>query len=804
MKASLLASCSVSAWLIALPALAQNGLATPDLNASPVPGGTAQNQSQGAAAPNQPQPGAGRLETIVVTAQKRREVAQRVAASVASISPATLSRAGVRDFDTISKVLPDIRVDDIGGAANITIRGINEGSVGPTGDGPAAVHLDGVYLARQTGLSGLFYDVQRIEELPGPQGTLYGRNATSGVINVITNKPTDTFGGYVEAEGGNYGLYRLNGALNVPVNDDLDLRGAFHSYHHDGYFDNGFNNANESGGRLSARVKISPDATLLLSADYQATRQRGDGAAIYASTYGSPQMAAPPGPPPPGAPPPPPPLPGSIEISPGTLQVQPGTYPVSSNPFSNTNILYPLGAGPSSQNLTTYGVMAELDYDLGAAALTAQFGARRVFVDGNQIGFGDTFTPPPTISNTYTPAASSTYSAELRLASKATTPFQWVGGLYYFTEKLSGDFCGTQSFAPGMCGLETNNPFQRDISYAAFGQGTYTPPILHDRLHLTLGARYNQDKKNGATYETFLGTPLANSPDLKVTFDATTYLARASYDITAKNLVYALNSTGYRAGGIAYGNLPIYQPETNQAWEIGSKNRFFDDRLQINLAGYRYIYKNSETNVIQFAPPGSPVPFANITSINIGKNHYTGASLDVEFAATPDDRVELNVQYLDATYVRFVIPAIYATSVPLDLKGIPTNQPLGVQNGLQVTEAPPWVGTFAYDHSFHALAGTIDGRAAVQFSDYVSYDATYTNTLQYKYSRVPAYARLDLSVNYVPDRGNWQATAYVNNVTGENTFVNNIYEGGGVNGSGIVVANLLPPRTYGLIVNTKF
>ena len=780
MKHLLLASCGLCALLFAIPAFAQNGTSGPELNASPV-GGGGQDQSQGAGAPNQPT-GTGQLETIVVTAQKRQETAQRVAASIATISPQTLSRSGVRDFDTITKALPDVQVDLVSNATNIAIRGIRESSVSPVGDSPAAVHLDGVYLSRALGLSGLFYDLQRIEELPGPQGTLYGRNATSGVLNLITNKPTDRFGGYVEAEGGNYGLYRFNGALNVPVNDYLDLRGAFHFYHHDGYFSNGLDDADEKGGRLSARIKPTADLTVLLSADYQSSSNHGDGQAIVASTFGS-----------------------AGRFGPGAL---PGTFPVSSDPFHASPVVYPLGIGPNGNQATTYGAMAQLDYNFGAAILTAQFGARKVFDVGNTITLGDTLAPPRVVSNTFTPSSSSTYSGEVRLASTSTTPFQWVGGLFYFTEKDAADFCQTATFAPGACGLSVGNPFQRDISYAVFGQGTYTPPILDNKLHLTFGARYNQDKKNGDTFLSLGPVLISNNVNLNANFDAVTYLARISYDITPTNLIYALNSTGFRAGGIAYGLTPIYQPETIQAYEIGSKNRFLNNRLQVNLAGYHYIYKNSETNVIQIDPlfpsPGHFVPISNISVISIGKIHYTGASLDAEFAATPVDRIELNVQYLDAHYVRFQIPPQYLTSPPLNLMGFPTGQPAGDDSGLQVGNTPPWSGTFAYDHSLYALGGTFDGRAAVQFSDVSHTAVNFSNTIQYKFGTVPAHARLDLSVNYTPDRGNWQATAYVNNVTNEYTYLAPTYEGQNGTGSGIVYAGILPPRTFGLIVNAKF
>ena len=785
MNRTILASCSLCGLLVAATAHAQLANTGPALNATPS-GTRGQNQSQGAAAPNEPS-GGGQLETIVVTAQKRTEVVQKVPAPIATISLATLSRAGVRDFTDIEKGLPDVHVDDAGGSVNIAIRGLRESATGPTSDSPTAVHLDGVYLSRATSFPGLFYDLQRIEELPGPQGTLYGRNATGGVLNLITNKPSDKFGGYVEAEGGSYGLYRFQGAINVPVSDILSVRGAFHILKNDGYFSDGYSNTDQKGGRISARLKLNPDATLLVTADYQDSQSHGAGSALLLNSY-----------------------PSLYYVLPNVFPIQ--TTPRPSNPFQINPALYPAGVGFSVANALTYGAMAELDYNLGAATLTAQFGLRKYYGQNNAYNLGPLppGAPLAALGDSVAPAFSTTYSGEIRLASNSKLPFEWVAGLYYFTEKNGGQLCAYQFIGDTSCGLKIANPFQRTLSYAVFGQGTYTPPILSEKLHLTFGARYNQDKKNASVYTQagFAITPtnptgtLDSEPNLDATFQATTYLARLSYDITPSNLIYVSNSTGFRAGGFAYGLTPEYKPESIQAYEIGLKNRFLNDTLQVNVSAYHYIYKNQETNVASSPPIGSGLPFSDLSVQSIGKTHYTGVGLDVEYAVTPNDRVELNVQYEDAHYVRFQIPPIYQTSVPLGLNGFPTNDKPGSQAGLQVINTPPYSGTFAYDHSLDAFGGVFDGRAAVQFSDTRHFIPFPIDTLQYKYGSNPPYARLDLSVGYTPDRGNWKVLGYVNNVTNAYTYTGNLYEG--TFGSGQFTAELLPPRTYGVIVSAKF
>ncbi len=770
-----LLSCGWLALFGVNPVLAQS--------AQPVANGVAtgtrlQNQAQGVSGPNEPAD-SRQLEEIIVTAEKREEGAQHVPAVVLAVSQDTLSRAGIRDFADLNKALPDVQIDDIVGATNITIRGVRESSAGPTSDSPTAVHLDGIYIPRATGLNGMFYDLARIEELPGPQGTLYGRNATGGVINLIANKPTDEFGGNVEVEMGNIGLYRVSGAINLPVTADFALRGAVHILHNDGYISGGFNNTDQKGGRLTARWNISPDVTLQMGADIESAKTKGPAQVLVANTY--PSLGGP-----------------------------PTVAPAPSDPFRLNPVLYPLGALSSSENDETYGAMTQLDYDLGFATLTAEFGVRKLILNTNQLNLGQVPEPVPitTVGTATTPAYSTSYSGEVRLASSSKVPLQWVGGLYYFNEKNGGTFCLHGDVNDPTCVIEIANPFQRTRAYAVFGQGVYTPPILDQKLHLTLGGRYNDEHKNAAAFTTAVfanqgaGGYLDNEPNLHATFSSTNYKAEVSYDVTPDSLIYALNATGFRAGGFAYGLTPEYKPETIMAEEIGSKNRLLDNSLQVNVAAYHYIYRNQETNVTSPPPPGIPIPFSDLSVQSIGEAEYYGVGLDLEYAVTLNDRVATNIQYENAKYVRFVIPPAYVTSQPIGLNGVPTGEPPGSQTGLQVRTVAPWVGNFSYDHTLPAFSGKLDGRAALQFSDKVPYLAYPKDTIQYKYGTAPAYARIDLSLSFAPDSGSWKATAYVNNVGNKAAFTGNNYEN--AFNSGQVTATLLPPREYGIILSAKF
>ena len=216
----------------------------------------------------------GALEEIVVTANKRSESAQRAPLAVTSVSASELSAAHVTGVDDLFRVVPNVKVD-VGGStgdpagsnAQFTIRGLGASATGPQGSAGVAVHFDGVF--RQNGLSnGEFYDLQRVEVDPGPQGTLYGRSAAAGAVNVIPNAPTHEFDAEATIEGGNYGEFRTTAMLNLPLNEILAVRGAFQSIKHDGYFTNGYDDEDTRSVRLQALLTPNSNLSIRFFGDY--------------------------------------------------------------------------------------------------------------------------------------------------------------------------------------------------------------------------------------------------------------------------------------------------------------------------------------------------------------------------------------------------------------------------------------------------------------------------------------------------------------------------------------------------------
>ena len=213
----------------------------------------------------------GQLTEIVVTAEKREENLQKTPIDVQVVNHDALERAGVYDFNDLNKLLPEVQVNNADGATIIQIRGVRANDYGPTGETPNATYIDGAFISRTTALAGNFFDLERIEVLAGPQGTLYGRNSAGGAVNLITAKPnTRALEGFAEVEAGSYNLLQTNAAINLPLSETFAIRLAGRRYRHDGYYtDTGTDDADQTSGRAEALWTPTDGQRLLVTVDTQ-------------------------------------------------------------------------------------------------------------------------------------------------------------------------------------------------------------------------------------------------------------------------------------------------------------------------------------------------------------------------------------------------------------------------------------------------------------------------------------------------------------------------------------------------------
>ena len=752
------------------------------------------------------------LEVVVVTAQRRREDLQKSSLAIQVLKDDDLKTAGASDAKSLTLLVPGLQVGMAGASTQIYIRGVGDYGANSLGNPAVATSLDGVYIARETAIAGMFYDLARVEVLKGPQGTLYGRNASGGAINIITNRPNfDRFGGSLDVEVGNYGEFNTEGALNVPVNEHLALRVAFQTLRHLGYLSDGTDDASQQSGRLEALWEPNERLTLLLEGDYTHQGGHGDGFALRV----------------PGAPLASTPWLGLTDSRSNAAQFVTAAAIGFCIPTSTLNGLDTAtpprgqlppppcdtgGAGPgvlaisglsraTFQNNILWGVHAQLDWDLDWATLTIIPAYRSTRVDYIADPAFESYAHPDT-------SAETTFEARLSANKKA---LKWVAGVYYFKE----DQLALDTLNAGLLINSMSDESLHSESYAAYGQATVSLTAV---FRLIGGLRYTHDTKtlSGSSYNDFPslsfappapGVPaacLGTAPCLSETFagkvgnDDVSWKAGIEYDLAAENMLYLTASTGYKAGGLndSAGSL-VYKPEKLLAFDAGSRNRFLDNRLQVNLEAFYWKYRDQQI------PHNALDTLGNVALvwINAGQATMKGADLDIAAKPTVYDTVHIGVEYLDSHYNSFKYAAPSNNQLPPAIPGVTTGCAVTSVidcSGFQVIAAPRWAGTVSWEHVF-----PLSNDGAVSTHVDASFASRRWTALDFlaPQERAPSYVVETASITYTVPSGKWQLMAFVRNITNrpvytiasESPFV-----------PSIVGATIGEPRTYGVNLSARF
>lgn len=797
----------------------------------------AADQAQSSAAPA--------VTEVVVTAERREQSVQKSSLAISVHSGDALVAAGVVQTRDITKLEPGVQIGQGGPMIQVYIRGVGDfGSTPPTN--PAvAMNMDGVYISRGTSVEGNFFDLQRIEVLKGPQGTLYGRNASGGAINIISNPPKyGDLGGHLEAEVGNYGLVRTEGALNVPVSDTLAFRGAFQVVSRNGYSDQNFDDDHEQAVRLSMLWKPNDKLRLRVTADYEHIGGQGP-AYVLKDTGANPILAAalqaqgvtiPNDPRMSITDPRATPIYNlSEQISafggcypnnaiPAASATNSGTVPFPDQGFCPTGYGLPVAAptaGAAYQNNKSANATVQLDYDFGPATLTILPAYRYVADQYVTYPIGVSAEGSPT-----KPEVSQSYSLEARLGH-AGPKLIWVGGVYLYEELQDGP-----RQPPTDAGGESasNGPFIsfdkiKTTTAAVFGQVTYS---VTDQWRVIAGGRFASDFKS-AYYDAYafdspLSLPyvapgvlspaagacyLQASPCLiagpwsgSMKRQSFHYKLGTEFDLTPQNMLYLTYATAEKAGGFNASGSPNcascalpYNPEQLRALEVGSKNRFFDSKLQVNVEGFYWDYRNAQETLLYYNAAG-----LQFGTFNADKATSYGVDLSVQYRPTVDDTIDLSVEYLHAQIDKFSYQTFgldqssSGCSIATGTGGVQTID----CDGKPLPRAPRWSGTASYNHRFRLNGGAmIDANISGQFASSRYLDNDFTAQ-----SRADAYFVGDLQLTYHSPDGKWQLAGYVRNFT--NALV---YTGGfsiPQGDFGLFAANLAPPRTYGARVSVDF
>ena len=831
MKHIILASASVLA-MIAAPASAQD---------APVNQGTpADNAPQGAATPPTSAPQAG-LQDIIVTANRTSQISQKAPLALNVIKPEELIRQNVTRSEDLSRLVPALVATSSGGAnTTFFLRGVGNTTVNSYSDPAISFNYDGVYIGRPNSTQGFFYDLQRIEVLKGPQGTLYGRNATGGAINVIPNRPRF---GETSAEGqvsvGNYDAVQAQGAINLPLGSsgDAAIRVSGMLANHDGYYSDGTGDQKQYSLRAQIMGEFAPGLTTRFAVDYGHQGGAGAGSYIY-GTFA---------PPPTGTT-------GPYTFTP-TPQLGPkvGAQDPRTDAFVQTRFINQAGRTsevsggyPSSDN-SVFGVHNETILKTATGALTVQAAYRSSSIDS--LSTTSNFRAFKQVEK------NNQITLEARYAGKIGTIADYLVGAFYFDEKIDAKAAINQITVLPIQNYKTGTK-----SKAVFGRiGLH----VTDTITVSAAGRYTDDKKfmNGFSnvftfncgnpnappqdlcpgvplmplvytaadliaFYTSRGIPVGNNgvqppPILNrprilntqirintvLKTEKFTYRLGADWQLTPSNLLYVAYETGFHGGGFNFGKgRETYQPESIRAISVGSKNRFFGNRLQLNLEAFYWKYKDQQ--IAQFGTDFSVPPISVFYTSNIGKSTIKGFDIDLDYLVTPTTRIGGSVQYLDTKYNSYFVSASARGPRPnfnncAITGGVivnPANPALDIPysidcSGNPALYAPKWSfnanieQTFKFDNfKLVAQAGTRwrgDFFAATSYQPWVISKAAFQS---------------DASLTLAPNSDGWFVSAFVNNIENKRRITQS-----NVNATlGTQSALATAPRTYGVRVGAKF
>lgn len=560
------------------------------------------------------------LEEIIVTANKRAQSLQDVASAVTGFSAEYINEAGINNLMSITELTPGFSMSAFSlGQPQLYIRGIGSNEDGAGGDPSVASYVDGIYVARAAGSTFSFMDVERIEVLRGPQGTLYGKNAIGGVINVISAQPHETLSAKAEFTAGEYDLREFRGRLNLPLSDKLYANMAVNYRDRDGYVDNKLSgeehqDLNDVAAHGQLLYAPNDDFDITLGLEWEDVDRNGNGR----HTIG--------------------PVLGALH---------------DSDVFSTQTDV------PGYQKRDAHAARLEFHWNTALGELTSLSGYRDTEYSWEENLFGLPRGVATQLINSTSEEAEQ-YSQELRLMSDDDTDYQWTAGLYYLHEDV--DRIEAFDIDPGFQVNEQYHQENTTRSAAAFGELSYP---FNDKFSATVGLRYTYEEKDFSNTTSadpfpifFLREEFSISEDKD--WDDTTWRLVGEYELNTSGMVYASISTGFKSGGFqGQPSEPVsaaqsFDPEEATNYEIGLKSQWLDDRLRLNIAAYYMDY--TDLQVQQFVQVGETpdgIPIAAGVVENAADATTRGIEIEYHWAVTPNLQLFGFYAYNDTEFDEF-------------------------------------------------------------------------------------------------------------------------------------------------------
>jgi iron complex outermembrane receptor protein len=714
------------------------------------------------------------LEEVVVTATKRANTIVNTPASVSAVTSDMLGPSGIKNISDLAEVVPNLSVGSQFGVNRAFIRGIGLTSIDLGGDGAVAFLQDGAQIARPAEQLSGFYDIDRVEVLRGPQGTLYGRSATAGVINILPKKPTADVEGYAELTLGNYARKGIEAAIGRPLSETISARVATKIERGGGYGVNLYTGTQiddriAESARVSVRFKPQDHLVADFVVDY--LHENDDD---YAFHYFGPTTTT------------------NSELPAVAL-------------FGGTTLFNCCGTTkPPLRDIWSSIDPINKRHGIGATAVIAwspagyaltSVTAFRTFsrFDQNDLAVSNAVLYGRTLYD----ESSESYSQDFTLSATGNH-IEWLSGLSFFRERLYGSvrvptlglgvtLTGGQCApripsAPVSCDVVDHGNYWQlgTVTTHAFGifvQGTYA---VSANLSLTAGLRVSHEARSGTGSFIFDAFGVDVPTDRSASWNAATPKILLEYHLDANSLVYASINRGFKSGVINVGSTnPVIDPEYVYAYEAGIKSKQLADRLQLTAAAFFYDYKNLQVGFVNSQ--------SIVSTVNAAAAHNYGLEAEVLMKLTPRLEVDVAATYLSAKYTSFTTGDYRKDFASTNVAGNYLDNAPQYTVRVGVDYRIPMPGKSGHLH-FRA-EDAYQGR--VYFTEFNNGDGTQGG-----------YGLINGMAGWESFEEHWTMTAWIRNAADKFAIANNIITAPLY--SNVRVGSVIPPRTFGATMAYTF